>query len=63
MMKFKLTVIYSVFFINEFINVRYLYINPFVFECFIFDHVFQGPTGDQHIAQWATLGKYIEMNK
>ena len=26
-------------------------------------YVFQGPTRDQHIAEWATLGKYIEMNK
>ena len=44
-------------------------INLFVFECFYtlmmkcFYHVFQGPTGDQHIAEWATLGKYIEINK
>ena len=25
--------------------------------------IFQGPTGDKHIAEWATLGKYIEINE
>ena len=29
------------------------------FKYICFYHVFQGPTGDQRIAEWATLAKYI----
>ena len=43
-----------------YISIR-LYLNVFILECFY--HVFQGPTGEQHIAEWATLVKYIEINK
>ena len=42
-----------------YISIR-LYLNVFILECFY--HVFQGPTGEQHIAEWATLVKYIEIN-
>ena len=37
----------------------FLYLNDFTMYYY---HVFQGHTGDQHIAEWATLVKYIEIN-
>ena len=52
---------------NSLRNVVIVMRTEFYILCSIefYDHAFckQGPTGDQHIAEWATLGKYIEINK
>ena len=45
-----------------YISIR-LYLNVFILLWRNVSTMFQGPTGDQHIAEWATLDKYIEINK